>query len=60
MSDDDTMRIPLIVTEVRLPRWVLPAIALAYALAGGVLSFGCLVLIHAADQINSSPMCRRL
>lgn len=58
--DDDTVRIPLIVGPERLPRWVLPAICVAYAFAGGVLTFGCLVLVHAANQITTTPLCRRL
>lgn len=59
MTDDDTVRIPIIVGPAHLPRWVLPALAVAYAIAGGVLAFGALVLAHAADQITSTPMCRR-
>lgn len=60
MNDDDTVRIPLIVRPAPLPRWVLPAICVAYAFAGGVLTFACLVLAQAAYQITSTPICRRL
>lgn len=57
---DDTARLPVIIHRRETPRWVLPAIAVAYAAAGAVLTLSCLVLAHAADQITSTPMCRRL
>lgn len=61
MSEDDTVTMPIFVARPDvLPRWVMPALAFAYAVAGGVLSFACLVLAHAADQIVNTPFCRRL
>lgn len=60
MSDDPTVRIPVIAQRREMPRWILPALALTYAAAGAVLSFACLVLVRAADDITSTPFCRRL
>ena len=60
VSDDPTIRIPVVMQRREVPRWILPALAVAYAAAGAVLTTGCLVLAHAADQIANTPFCRRL
>jgi len=41
-------------------RRLLAVVFVAYFLAGGVLAFACFELAAVADQINSTPMCRRL
>jgi hypothetical protein len=41
-------------------RWYFVALVLAYLAAGAILAFGCFVLLNAADQINSSNLCRRI
>jgi hypothetical protein len=40
-------------------RWYVIALCLAYLAAGAVLAFGCIVMLHAADQIDSANLCRR-
>jgi len=41
-------------------RWMVIALAVAYLAAGAILACGCLVLLNAADQINSANLCRRI
>jgi hypothetical protein len=41
-------------------RWYVIALCLAYLAAGAILAFGCLVLLHAADQITNADLCRRI
>ena len=58
---DDTTPLPIIhFIPTRPGRWLVIALALSYLMAGAVLAFSCLTLANVADQINSTPMCRRL
>jgi hypothetical protein len=41
-------------------RWYILAICLAYVAAGAILALGCIVLLHAADEVNNAPFCRRI
>lgn len=44
----------------RYERWLLAWLAVAYLFAGMVLGFACVTLANVADQINSTPFCRRI
>ena len=58
---DDTIPLPVIhFVPSRSERWLVVALAVTFLGAGAVLAFSCLTLANVADQINSTPMCRRL
>lgn len=44
----------------RYERWLLVWLAIAYLFAGMVLGYACVTLANVADQINSTPFCRRI
>lgn len=63
MDDDDTIRIPVLVGPThpyRFERVLFVWLCVAYVVAGGILSFACLELASAAEQISATPICRRL
>jgi hypothetical protein len=61
--DEDTAIQPLLVghpVRCRNERYMVVALTVAYLAAGAVLAFACLQLTAVADQINSTPYCRRI
>jgi hypothetical protein len=64
VNDDDTAPYPVPtvrwVDPYRHERIMLLALAVAYLAAGAVLGFACFELASIADQINSTPYCRRI
>jgi hypothetical protein len=63
VTDDPTDVIPLQVgyfNPYRFERHLLLALVLAYFAAGAVLGFALLELTAVADQINTTPYCRRI
>lgn len=44
----------------RHERLLFVTLTVAYLMAGGVLGFALMLLAHVADQINDTPLCRRI
>lgn len=60
---DDTIELPDPIhyhRPDRYERWLLAWLAVACLFAGMVLGFACVTLANVADQINSTPFCRRI
>lgn len=61
---DDTVQVPVFTdtpdNPYRFERVLFVWLCIAYAFAGGVLSFSLFELAALADQLTAAPFCRRL
>lgn len=60
MTTDDTTKLPRSKRPDRYESWLLVWLAVAYLFAGMILGFACVTLAHVAEQISTTPFCRRI